>query len=345
MSAQWQQSSSDSLERASNAVLLAWQRLAQPEAARRVRLLVTVFLLVWVLMSLVELVWSFIPRPDTPVPAEVNILNPVEKGSIDIEAMPVDLDKMVSWNLFGVAGEATPADAVVPVVDTASEREGIENGARETRLSLKLRGVVAASQDGLGHAMIEFRSEQEVYAVGDKLPTAGNVSLAKVLPDGVVLDNAGTYEMLRLYDDTELMGQLSQGTPKPAPVPAVNQNPSAQVVPGAAGATLVAGSVRQQLYENPQSLAAVVRVSAVRENNVLKGYRVDPGKKGAQFAQLGFKAGDIVTSVNGIALDNPGNTMQLYQVMRTASSAVFDLERDGESLTLTVDLGEVSSDG
>ncbi|MEH6580461.1 MAG: type II secretion system protein GspC [Halioglobus sp.] len=343
MPAQWQQSSSDSLERASSAVLSVWHRLAQPETARRARLLVAFVLLVWVLVSLVELVWSFTPRPNAPVSAEVDILNPVENGSIDTEMAAVDLDKMVSWHLFGVAGETTPADTVVPVVEAASERDGIENGARDTRLNLKLRGVVASSEDGLGHAMIEFRSEQEVYAVGDKLPTAGNVSLAKVLPDGVVLDNAGTYELLRLYDDTELTGQLSQKAPKP--VPAVSKSPSAQIVPRVVGATLVAGNVRQQLYENPQSLAAVVRVSAVRENNTLRGYRVDPGKNGAQFTQLGFKAGDIVTSVNGIALDNPGNTMQLYQLMRTASSAVFDLERDGESLTLTVDLGEVSSDG
>jgi general secretion pathway protein C len=77
----------------------------------------------------------------------------------------------------------------------------------------------------------------------------------------------------------------------------------------------------------------------------LKGYRVDPGKSGAQFTQLGFKSGDVVTSVNGINLDNPANTMQLYQLMRSASEAVFDLERGAETVTLTVNLNGAADGG
>ena len=38
-----------------------------------------------------------------------------------------------------------------------SSREGIEKGARETRLDLILRGVVASTEDGLGHAIIEHQ--------------------------------------------------------------------------------------------------------------------------------------------------------------------------------------------
>jgi general secretion pathway protein C len=83
----------------------------------------------------------------------------------------------------------------------------------------------------------------------------------------------------------------------------------------------------------------------VRENNVLKGYRVDPGRNSTQFTHLGFRAGDVVTRVNGIDLDSPGNTMRLYQMMRSASVATFDLQRGGENLTLTVSLEEAPSGG
>ena len=54
-----------------------------------------------------------------------------------------------------------------------------------------------------------------------------------------------------------------------------------------------------------------------------------------------FVSGDVVT----IDLDNPGNTMRLYQLMRSASVATFDLERGGENLTLTVNLDEAPSGG
>jgi general secretion pathway protein C len=79
-------------------------------------------------------------------------------------------------------------------------------------------------------------------------------------------------------------------------------------------------------------------VNAVRQNGDLLGYRISPGKDRAQFSQLGFKSGDLVTGVNGIDLNDPANTMRLYQTMRTASEAVFDLQRGEESVSLSVSL-------
>jgi general secretion pathway protein C len=93
------------------------------------------------------------------------------------------------------------------------------------------------------------------------------------------------------------------------------------------------------LYQNPQSLADVVTISAVRENGELLGYRIAPGKEKEQFELLGFQAGDLVTGVNGIALNDPANTLQLYQTMRSASEAVFDLQREDQPLTISVTLG------
>jgi general secretion pathway protein C len=85
-------------------------------------------------------------------------------------------------------------------------------------------------------------------------------------------------------------------------------------------------------------LAEVVSISAVREGAALLGYRVSPGKDQEQFTQLGFKAGDVVTSVNGISLDNPANTMVLYNSLRDAGAAVFELQREDQQLTLSVNL-------
>ncbi|MEH6571000.1 MAG: type II secretion system protein GspC [Halioglobus sp.] len=303
------------------------------------RQLILLLLLVWGVFALAELLWTFFPRNTAALPPANSILNPMESGTGSSETESVDLDTMLSWHLFGEAGQAAPTPEV-SVVPTASDRDGIEKGARETRLSLKLRGIISASEDGLGHAIIEYKSKQNVYAVEDKLPVGTRVTLAKVLPGGVVLDNGGTYELLRLFEDTALLGQLPpEQVKKPSATQAAGDNEA--VIDARGGGKFsaqIGGNLRQQLYENPQSLAEVVRVSAVRENNTLKGYRIDPGKSAEQFTQLGFKAGDVVTSVNGINLDNPGNTMQLYQLMRSASEAVFDLERAGQNLTLTVSL-------
>ncbi|HBO11718.1 MAG TPA: type II secretion system protein GspC, partial [Halieaceae bacterium] len=79
------------------------------------------------------------------------------------------------------------------------------------------------------------------------------------------------------------------------------------------GATDLAAQYRERLYNDPQSLADVVRITAVRQGDQLVGYRVSPGRAGEDFAALGFEPGDIVTGVNGLSLTDPANTVRLYQ--------------------------------
>ena len=157
------------------------QRLGQPEQQRRLRRGLVALLLLWALLALVRLFWALLPQADSPeIPARV--INPVNASASTAQRRELDIQQMKDWHLFGEAGAAPPVETVVeePVVDNS--REGIEKGARETRLALKLRGVVASTQDGLGHAIIEYKSKQAVYAVEDKLPVPGRVSLAKVMP-------------------------------------------------------------------------------------------------------------------------------------------------------------------
>ena len=68
------------------------------------------------------------------------------------------------------------------------------------------------------------------------------------------------------------------------------------------------------------------------------GYRIAPGADRAAFDTFGFQSGDIVTAVNGLALSDASNTVKLYQTMKDATQASFDIERDGGAVTVNVDL-------
>jgi general secretion pathway protein C len=65
---------------------------------------------------------------------------------------------------------------------------------------------------------------------------------------------------------------------------------------------------------------------------------VSPGKDAEQFKQLGFEPGDVVKAINGVTLDNPTNTMVLYNSLRTAADVVFELQRGDQQLSLSVNL-------
>lgn len=332
MPADWLSNSSDAWRRMSAALEGALRFLAEPARARRLRqILVAVFAL-WAVLALARFIWALFPAADTALPGAAQIINPVSIPAPGEPAQVVDIGLVQSWHLFGEPGsEAEEVVQEAPV----QVREGIEKGARETRLDLKLRGVVASSEDGMGYAIIEHKSRQDIYAVEDKLPVSGQVSLAKVMPGQVVLDNRGTYELLQLFEESPLDTQLDAQDNTP-----VAREPVVVDKGDDADATELARSYRERLYDNPQSLAEVVTVSAVRENGKLLGYRIAPGKERAQFEQLGFKQGDLVTSVNGIALDDPANTLRLYQAMRTAGEAVFDLQRNNQAMTVSVSLDD-----
>ncbi|MFV8818217.1 type II secretion system protein GspC [Haliea sp. E17] len=341
MPAQWLSNTSDISAKAAGHLTAAAHYLSQPERLRRLRRLLVGILCLWIVLSLAQLLWALLPA-DTPAGEPVTVINPAVRSEAAAGRKPVDIDALRARHLFGDASLAGLAETPETVAAApASEREGIEEGARETRLQLTLRGVVSAREDGLGHAIIEYRNKQDVYAVDDELPVSGKVVLAKVMPHQVVLDNNGTYELLTLYDDSELDDQLERAASKPAAKPR-------QAAPAGSGAVIdkrtdsgvteLASSYRDQLYRNPQSLASVVSISAVREDGQLRGYRIAPGSDAEQFSRLGFKTGDIVTGINGIALDDPSQAMRIYQTMRTASEAVFDLQRGDQPVSVSVSL-------
>lgn len=338
--AQWLNQSSALSARASAGLSGALNSLSQPERVRRLRVILLCLLAVWAVLALTRLLWALVPAAEPALAQPPKIINPLSEARDRADASPVDVERMISWHLFGKPGATAPAAAAPQAAAVASSRAGIEQGARETRLQLKLQGIVASTEDGLGYAIIENNNQQAVYAVSDKLPAPGKVILAKVMPRQVVLDNGGTYELLVLYEDSTLGAPATGAAMAAAPAAVTAPPPGEQIdMRDDPQATTLAQSYRERLFQNPQSLADVVSITAAREGATLLGYKVSPGRDQEQFEQLGFKAGDVVTSVNGISLDNPANTMELFNAMRTANEAVFELQREGQPLTLSVNLG------
>ena len=68
------------------------------------------------------------------------------------------------------------------------------------------------------------------------------------------------------------------------------------------------------------------------------GYRIFPGKDHAVFQAAGLRAGDVVTSVNGVQLDDPAKSLQLMSDLSQASSVTLTVQRGGETQTINVNL-------
>ncbi len=323
-------------------------RLAEPVQLGRLKIALLGLLSVWAVFSLTRGIWVLLPAPSVSLPA-ATVINPPIMVSVSSGALEVNIDSMLNLGLFGDGIETSG----LPELDdsaASNPRDGIEAGARETQLNIVLTGIVASTADGLGSAMIERSGVQELYGVGDSIAGLEQVKLAKVMAQQVVLDNRGTYELLKLFDDSaqpSVVQAASQSSNAAAssnqgrslsPSVVTEKEPSDRLIAGATARQVAA--YRDQLYSDPQSLAALVDVTAVREGNALRGYRISPGADPKLFTSLGLRAGDIITSVNGYALNEPANAAKLYQMMRDVTQATIELERDGASLSVAVDLDQ-----
>ena len=314
--------------------------LADTERLPKIQRVLFVVFVLWAINSLVEVVVSFIPNNQLPPSVAVPI-NPAPAASGQSRSTEtIDVSSILGVDVFGPVA-ANEVQSMAEETVSSNPREGIENGARETRLALKLTGIVASTLDGLGSAMIEAKKQQELYSVGDVLPANGKVTLAKILPKQVVIDNNGTYELITLFADNGIVG-IVQTEAKLEQTVSTNKSVSTSLpTVDRAQQQQLASRYRQQLYDDPQSLAGLVSISAVQGQDGLKGYRLSPGRDANQFSALGFKSGDIVTAVNGYTLSDPTNTVRLYQLMRDATDATFDIEREGAPVSINVSLSTI----
>ncbi|MFK7731612.1 MAG: type II secretion system protein GspC [Pseudomonadales bacterium] len=287
-------------------------------------------LVIWLLYGVITLIWSLFSSAEVVPPAVAEVIGQSSQSSGQQTSIGVSVEAgaVKSWKLFGKGGAVKVTAPVEPLADLSDA----ESNAKETRLQLTLNGVIESDTEKNSRAVITYQGKQQQYAIGDKLPVRGRVVLRRLLPDRVLIDNAGKVESLYLFDKRRATAQSASVTSaRPSTKPAENR-------------TAIGSTMRQRLLENPMSITDVVRISEARENGQLIGYKVRPSKDKKQFEQLGLQTNDVVKAVNGVALDNVSNAMRVFQTLRSETEASFDITRNGESISLVVSLDDVGDD-
>jgi general secretion pathway protein C len=71
---------------------------------------------------------------------------------------------------------------------------------------------------------------------------------------------------------------------------------------------------------------------------VINGFRIVDIPKNSLLSKLGVKDGDIITTVNGEALDSPAKAMEFYNNLKSNQQVQFVIERNGSTLTKTYNI-------
>jgi len=268
--------------------------------------LVLVILIGW---QVAKAVWLLFP---SPAPEELPPVTAAARGQAGSAGSSVSIDRIVEAHLFGRAG----AEAPVPLVE--------QENAPDTQLSLELRGTVSASDETRALAIIAERGGAErVYFIGDAVP--GGATLHAVHFDRVLLRRAGRLEALRLpRSDDPALQRRSAAAARAAPPP-----------PAAMPARVA--SVQDVVQQRGAALTEIIRPQPVFKDGRQQGYRVYPGRQRQQFAQLGLRPGDLITQINGMALDDPARGMEIFRGLADATSVTVTVDRNGEIEMITLD--------
>jgi general secretion pathway protein C len=242
----------------------------------------------------------------SPQAAVSNLPPPARHAGLDIQSV-------VSAHLFGVA-----------TVEPAAQDPA---NAPESTANLVLTGTIATQNPKRGVAIISEGGPSKVYSVGDNI---GGASLHSVYLDHVILDRGGALENLQL---PRLLGPGMRG-------PAVVRRPGADPRTQAA-----VDNVRRLVQQNPGLLDQVMRTVPSFDSaaNKLRGFRAYPGRNRAIFSKLGLKPGDLVTAINGTALDDPQRSQEVFNTIQTSDHVTVTVERGGQKQDISLNIAQVAT--
>jgi len=289
--------------------LATWPRLISQNAQRWQKPIsegLTLVLLVASAWTLGKMVWLMLGEQ-----AQAPSWSPTLSG-LKPDRQPLDISVLQKGDLFGVFTE--PKEPVV--------EQSVVVDAPKTRLSLVLSGVVASNDTQKSLAVIANRGVQATYGINEVIEGT-QVKLKAVMPDRVILSNAGRDETLML-EGLDYSAPAVPSTPN-APIPRQGQasTPAPQLEEKL-------DAIREAITRNPQEIFQYVRLSQVKRDDKVLGYRVSPGKDPALFESIGLQDGDVAVAINGLDLTDPNVMNTVFQSMNDMTEMNLTVERDGQ---------------
>lgn len=274
---------------------------------------VSMLLVVIIAWQLAKIIWMLVPGPSAGDSVTAPAIAPVMMGQSSASA---DAQAIVTAHIFGEAdADMEPA---MPVPEEA-------DNLQDTRLTnLSLKGTITSTPTEMAVAIIaDGRDEEKVYSIGESVTSGAN--LHAVYADRVVLNENGVLTNLKLPKD------FPEGS---TPVNRRNTTTTSR-------ATTSTQSIQAVVAQNVSRLADVIRPTPYFVNGQQQGYRVYPGRDRQQFAALGLRPGDLIKDIDGQALNDPEQAMQIFQSLDSADQVSVTVERNGQPQVIVLSTSQL----
>ena len=273
---------------------------AQSRVSRFLANLLLLVLVVYLAIALARMTWLY-AWSDRPVPDA-----PVAEGAGNLPGGSRLTASMAVYDFFG------HSDRPVEVA------EAVRRSAPETRLRLRLEGVLVAQRpENSGAIVAGSNGETAYYRVGDMLP--GSAELAEVEPGRILIRRGGQYESLTFEEQsTELVAEVTE---EPA-----ESSPDAFLA-----------NARERIDSQGSAALRPYGLRSVDDSGV-SGYVYDGSN--AMLNAVNLQAGDVITAINGQRLGDISQDKSLLENWRGQAQLEIEIERDGSILTISYAIPE-----
>jgi general secretion pathway protein C len=213
-------------------------------------------------------------------------------------------------------------------------------GAQPTRLRGDLlfaespQALVSLEGYRLHGVRLDARGGAAIIAGPDTPQTAYRVGDA--IASGVVLDGvAGDHVLVRTGSQRRRLDMASDAADSPMPAPASAPGPAPAAAMTAPAAAAAADADADAVTLDPARLLSEAGLRPNAEDGSTDGYTLMPRGDGALLRQAGLQPGDVLTSINGRALDAE-HLQELQEELRHGGQARITYQRDGQSRVLTL---------
>ncbi|MDC5703175.1 type II secretion system protein GspC [Vibrio europaeus] len=225
----------------------------------------------------------------------------------------LDISELQNSNLFGKYRETAPVVEQPKVQD-----------APKSRLNVVLVGVVTSSNPEKSLAVIANRGQQATYGINEVIEGT-RAKLVQVQPDRVIIDNSGRNE-------TVMLEGLKYTKPSVTAVKAPESVTRSQVSPDSLN------KIREEIRQDAKQIFQYVRMSQVKQDGEVVGYRLSPGKDRALFDAVGLKPGDIAISINGLDLKDSAAMGEVFRSLSQLTELNLTVERNGQPHEIYIEL-------
>lgn len=272
---------------------------------------------------------EFLAKPINPgsVSSPTSGRAPADASARELLAR-ADYDLILKKGLFGSAGQYDPGAKPAPKKTKPAPPPPEPETSEETKLPLKLNGTTFSGKNNpTDNAIIEVRqgaAKTKTFFLGQEI--LPNVFLIEIRRKEVVLDNQRNHR-------NEVLKITRKEAPGSKPRIVTARNPAIRSAAAARPRmiTLDRADITKRIEEEYARIASTLDIRVVKdEGGRTKGVTVDGIEDIAIAKELGFKNGDILTSINNEPVDSREKGAEIVRKYRNASIFRIGILRDGQ---------------